>query len=223
MKQFFLFASLIFGSLAAQAQSIEALRDSMAADNLNYQVELAIRYLSGDGVELDVEKGVSLIRDAADKGNRFGELWMGLCYKEGYGVETDYDEAFRWFMSSAQKGNVGAMGMLGEAYKYGQGTEVDLTKANYTTSRALSEVTLIPNTLWASITWLEMAFKGIGKRVLTCSSSLLNRVFLMPLTCCRCATSTAGAPRKTKIKPSSAWRSSSKGKMSQLYKRLMKP
>ena len=129
MKQFVLFTALLMGSLAVQAQSIDALRDSMAAGNLNCQVDLAIRYLFGDGVELDAEKGVSLIRDAADKGNRFGELWMGMCYKYAYGVETDYDEAFRWFISSAQKGNVCAMGMLGEAYKYGQGTEADLATA----------------------------------------------------------------------------------------------
>ncbi len=129
MKQLLLFATLLIGSLSVQAQSIEALRDSMAAGNLNYQVELAIRYLFGEGVELDAEKGVSLIRDAAEKGNRFGELWMGMCYKNAYGVETDYDEAFKWFMSSAQKGNVSAMGMLGEAYKYGQGTEENMAKA----------------------------------------------------------------------------------------------
>lgn len=129
MKQILLFATLLIGSLAVQAQSIEALRDSMAAGNLNSQVDLAICYLFGDGVELDAEKGVSLIRDAAEKGNRYGELWMGLCYKNAYGVDTDYDEAFRWFMSSAQKGNMSAMGMLGEAYKYGQGTEQDLAKA----------------------------------------------------------------------------------------------
>lgn len=129
MKQILLFATLIFGSLAVQAQSIEALRDSMAAGNLNSQVDLALLYLFGEGVEQDTEKGVSLIRDAAEKGNRYGELWMGMCYKNAYGVETDYDEAFRWFMSSAQKGNVSAMGMLGEAYKYGQGTEQDLAKA----------------------------------------------------------------------------------------------
>ena len=110
MKQILLFATLIFGSLAVQAQSIEALRDSMAAGNLNSQVDLAIRYLFGDSVELDAEKGVSLIRDAADKGNRYGELWI-------------------WFKSSAQKGNVSAMGMLGEAYKYGQGTEENMAKA----------------------------------------------------------------------------------------------
>ena len=129
MKQLLLFAALLMGSLAVQAQSIEALRDSMAAGNLNCQVDLAICYLFGDGVELDVEKGVSLIRDAAGKGNRYGELWMGMCYKNAYGVETDYDEAFRWFKSSAQKGNVSAMGMLGEAYKYGQGTEENMAKA----------------------------------------------------------------------------------------------
>ena len=131
MKQFFLFVALIIGSFVTQAQSIEALRDSMAAGNLNCQVDLAIRYLFGDGVELDTEKGVSLIRDAAEKGNRYGELWMGMCYKDAYGVETDYDEALRWFMSSAQKGNMSAMGLLGEAYKYGQGTEEDLAKAIY--------------------------------------------------------------------------------------------
>lgn len=131
MKQFFLFVALIIGSFVTQAQSIEALRDSMAAGNLNCQVDLAIRYLFGDGVELDTEKGVSLIRDAAEKGNRYGELWMGICYKDAYGVETDYDEALRWFMNSAQKGNASAMGLLGEAYKYGQGTEEDLAKAIY--------------------------------------------------------------------------------------------
>ena len=129
MKQLLLFAALLMGSLSVQAQSIEALRDSMAAGNLNCQVDLAICYLFGEGVELDAEKGVSLIRDAADKGNRYGELWMGMCYKNAYGVETDYDEAFKWFMSSAQKGNVSAMGMLGEAYKYGQGTEENMAKA----------------------------------------------------------------------------------------------
>ena len=129
MKQLLLFAALLMGSLAIQAQSVEALRDSMAAGNLNCQVDLAICYLSGQGVEQDTEMGVSLIRDAADNGNRYGELYMGICYKNAYGVETDYDEAFRWFKSSAQKGNVSAMGMLGEAYKYGQGTEADLATA----------------------------------------------------------------------------------------------
>ena len=129
MKRFLILAALLIGSLAVQAQSIEALRDSMAAGNLNSQVDLALLYLFGEGVDQDTEKAMSLIRDAADKGNRYGELWMGMCYKNAYGVETDYDEAFRWFKSSAQKGNVSAMGMLGEAYKYGQGTEENMAKA----------------------------------------------------------------------------------------------
>lgn len=131
MKHFFLLMAFLISSLAIQAQSIEALRDSVAAGNLNSQVDLAIHYLFGDDVEQDTEMALSLIREAADKGNRYGELWMGICYKDAYGVESDYDEAFRWFMSSAQKGNMSAMGMLGEAYKYGQGTEADLAKAIY--------------------------------------------------------------------------------------------
>ena len=70
MKQLLLFATLILGSLAVQAQSIEALRDSVAAGNLNSQVDLALLYLFGEGVDQDTEKAVSLIRDGADKGSR---------------------------------------------------------------------------------------------------------------------------------------------------------
>ena len=80
MKQILLFATLIFGSLAVQAQSIEALRDSMAAGNLNSQVDLALKYMYGEDVEQDIDKAFSLIRDAANKGNSNGELWLGLCY-----------------------------------------------------------------------------------------------------------------------------------------------
>ena len=125
MKQLILFVALIIGSLTAQAQSIEALQDSMAAGNLNCQVDLAIKYMYGEDVEQDIDKAFSLIRDAAIKGNSNGELWLGLCYYYASGVEQDFEEAFRWFSSSAQKGNKLAMGFLGRAYDSGDGVERD--------------------------------------------------------------------------------------------------
>ena len=70
-----------------KAQTIEELRDSMAAGNLNYQVDLACKYINGDGVKQDIQEGYRLIKDAAEKGNRYGELWLGICYNEGIGVE----------------------------------------------------------------------------------------------------------------------------------------
>lgn len=125
MKQILLFVALLIGSLAAHAQSIEALRESMAAGNLNSQVDLALKYMYGEDVEQDIDKAFSLIRDAANKGNSSGELWLGLCYYYASGVEQDFEEAFRWFSSSAQKGNKLAMGFLGRAYDSGDGVERD--------------------------------------------------------------------------------------------------
>lgn len=125
MKQFFLFVALIIGSFVTQAQSIEALRDSMAAGNLNSQVDLALKYMYGEDVEQDIDKAFSLIRDAANKGNSNGELWLGLCYYYASGVDQDFEESFRWFSNSAQKGNKLAMGCLGRAYDSGEGVERD--------------------------------------------------------------------------------------------------
>ena len=129
MKQLLLFATLLIGSLAVQAQSIEALRDSMAAGNLNSQVDLALKYMYGEDVEQDIDKAFSLIRDAANKGNSNGELWLGLCYHYASGVDQDFEEAFRWFSRSAQKGNKLAMGCVGQAYDSGQGVEQDQAMA----------------------------------------------------------------------------------------------
>ena len=72
---------------------------------------------------------VSLIRDAANKGNSNGELWLGLCYHYASGVDQDFEEAFRWFSRSAQKGNKLAMGCVGQAYDSGQGVEQDQAMA----------------------------------------------------------------------------------------------
>lgn len=84
------------------AQSIQELRDSMAAGNLNCQVQLAIEYIYGDSVPQNYDEALRLIRDAAEKGNSSGELLLGICYSEGTGVEKNEKEAFRWFLSSAE-------------------------------------------------------------------------------------------------------------------------
>ena len=112
-----------------KAQTIEQLRDSMAAGNLNLQVDLACKYIEGDGVQQDHQEAYRLIKDAAEKGNRYGELWMGICYQDGIGVEKNQEEAFRWFQSSAKKGNKPAMNLVGQAYEYGYGVEQNIEEA----------------------------------------------------------------------------------------------
>lgn len=119
-KFFFPFLLLLF-AFHMKAQTIEQLRDSMAAGNLNCQVDYACKFIEGDGVQQDLQEAYRLIKDAAEKGNRYGELWLGICYHDGIGVEKDLTKAFRWFQSSAEKGNILAMYMVGCSYEAGTG------------------------------------------------------------------------------------------------------
>ncbi len=67
----------------------------MAHGNLNIQVDLAREYIIGKKVEKNDAKAYSLIRDAAEKGNRYGQLLLGVCYEDGIGVEKNLDESRR--------------------------------------------------------------------------------------------------------------------------------
>lgn len=69
-KSLVYFVCLLFSITSVNAQSVEELRDSMAAGNLNCQVDLACKYIDGDGVKQDIQEGYRLIKGAAEKGNR---------------------------------------------------------------------------------------------------------------------------------------------------------
>lgn len=83
--------------------SIKEMEDSMARGNLNIQVDLATEYIVGNKVEQNHAKAYSLIRDAAEKGNRYGQLMLGACYEDGIGVEKNLSESFNWFTRSAEQ------------------------------------------------------------------------------------------------------------------------
>ena len=129
MKKIIVLLFLLTSVGMVSAQTIEELRDSMAAGNLNMQVVLGLRYIDGDGVEQDCQEGLRLIRDAVDKGNRYGELRLGLCYFYGVCVEENKETAFQWFVKSAEKGNIMAQFFVGQAYEYGLGVEPNIQEA----------------------------------------------------------------------------------------------
>ena len=129
MKKIIVLLFLLTSVGMVSAQTIEELRDSMAAGNLNMQVVLGLRYIDGNGVEQDCQEGLRLIRDAVDKGNRYGELRLGLCYFYGVCVEENKETAFQWFVKSAEKGNIMAQFFVGQAYEYGLGVEPNIQEA----------------------------------------------------------------------------------------------
>jgi len=109
--------------------TIKEMEDSMALGNLNIQVDLATEYITGERVKQDHSKAYSLIRDAAEKGNRYGQLMLGSCYEYGLVVDRNLGESFCWYKRSADQGNVMARLMIAKYYFNGWGTEPDRTKA----------------------------------------------------------------------------------------------
>jgi TPR repeat protein len=83
--------------------TIKEMEDSVALGNLNVQVDLATEYILGEKVEQNQAKAYSLIRDAAEKGNRYGQLMLGVCYQDGIGVDKNLSESFNWFVRSAEQ------------------------------------------------------------------------------------------------------------------------
>ncbi len=126
---FFLACIMTQFSYAQQELTIKEMEDSMALGNLNIQVDLATEYIRGNNVAKDYAKAYSLIRDAAEKGNRYGQLMLSICYEDGIGVEKNLEESFRWCLRSAEQGNILAQLNVGKLYEHGRGVERNLKKA----------------------------------------------------------------------------------------------
>ena len=116
-------------SYGQEKLTIKEMEDSMALGNLNVQVDLATEYIIGERVEKNHAKAYSMIRNAAEKGNRYGQLMLGACYEEGIGVERNLNESFNWFKRSAEQGNVVAQLKTGQFYEQGVVVDRDLKKA----------------------------------------------------------------------------------------------
>ena len=84
-----------------QAQSIQELRDSIEAGNLNSQVDLALRYMMGDSLEQNEEEAIRLIRDAADSSGWAFVMsqalaWSRTCRKHYAGFNSQPTRVIRW-------------------------------------------------------------------------------------------------------------------------------
>ena len=67
-------------------------------------LELAIRYLNGDGFTADSVKAFQLIQRAAEKNYMLAHFNMGVFYHNGWGVDWNPFEAYKHFKYAAEKG-----------------------------------------------------------------------------------------------------------------------
>lgn len=75
-------------------------------------------YLSGEGIPADEEKGVALIREAAEKGNMQALRNLGYFYADGkYGFPKDSARAKEYLKKAVEAGNDSAANKLGVIYE----------------------------------------------------------------------------------------------------------
>ncbi|MBL0525076.1 sel1 repeat family protein [Aeromonas dhakensis] len=83
----------------------------------------------GQGSEQDMERAISLYRQAAQAGDAFGQYRLGELYLRGTGVKRDLREAFHWMELAARNGDVPAMLKVGVLHLMGVSGRVDLPRA----------------------------------------------------------------------------------------------
>ncbi|CAI3952325.1 unnamed protein product [Commensalibacter communis] len=98
-------------------KSKEWLLKAVAQQNMPAKVALGQWYLKGmNGYPKDINKALSLFKEAMDKGDATGYLSMAQCYQEGLGVPKDIKKAISLYQQAGDKGNYEALNLLSQIY-----------------------------------------------------------------------------------------------------------
>lgn len=99
-----------------------ALMEQAAEQNvLDADLMLGYAYMSGLGVDRDMDKAVKYYGQAADLGDATAAYNLGTLYYNGQGVERNFAEAAKWFEKAAAQGNGAAAFNAAGIYENGTG------------------------------------------------------------------------------------------------------
>src|SRR3546814_3142151 len=96
-------------------------RDAEAVDPAAREIDLAVRYMDGNGVPRDPVRAVALLRPHAEGGSPKAQLLLGLAYASGQGVDQDTGVAAGWYEKAAIQDQPEAQYLLGLALLRGRG------------------------------------------------------------------------------------------------------
>ena len=95
------------------------------------QLEVAIAYAEGIGVQRNDQEAVNWYQAAAENGNAIAQNNLGNRYNVGRGVPQDYAEARRWYRRAAEQGLAVAQNSLGVMLEQGLGGPPAPREATY--------------------------------------------------------------------------------------------
>ncbi|MBO4553238.1 sel1 repeat family protein [bacterium] len=90
---------------------------------------LAGMYMTGQGVQLDIDKGLELYKQSAALGNSDAMSNLGVLSEKGVGIKANEKAATNWYQKAADKGNAVAMLKLGKIFSRSSSDLYDKKKA----------------------------------------------------------------------------------------------
>lgn len=110
------FILLIFCPLS-YAASIEALTEQAQSQNVDAQLQLGQKYLSGDGVEASRDEAIYWLEQAADSGSQQAAIDLANVYLANQSHQPDVTKAIYWLTRLALSDNYQAQFNLGKVYE----------------------------------------------------------------------------------------------------------
>ncbi len=111
-------------------QTLKACQRQAKAGSAVAQVEMGLKYQTGEGVNQNVDKAFYWFRKAAVQGNTTGLEEVGTAYYRGEGVPKNNTQAIYWWKQAAENGKSSAMWWLGYIYsRENNGVTIDKEEA----------------------------------------------------------------------------------------------
>ena len=110
-------------------QPLDKLTELATAGDIKAERDLGLKYLAGDGIDVNEAEAARWLMHAAYKGEPTAEYWLGTLYARGHGVPADAFQANHWYEAAAKQGNRRAMHSFAVAHFQGWGAEKDFAEA----------------------------------------------------------------------------------------------
>ena len=110
----------------SDSEAVSWYRKSAEMDDPAGAHALGLAYLSGKGIEKNVNEGFRWTKYAAENGNFAAQFTLGSLYANGTGTSHQNEvEAHAWIRVSAESGYAPSQRILGKIYLTGMGVRKD--------------------------------------------------------------------------------------------------
>jgi TPR repeat protein len=100
-----------------------------ASKDPSIKTVLSLMYLKGKGTSANVNRGLTLLKEAALGGDADAQFQLGRYYLDGVWFEQSGSEAVRWMTEAAENGHGEALFMLSELYQEGSVVPKDMDRS----------------------------------------------------------------------------------------------